>query len=142
MTQVTITFSVDETKIDFEHMDRAVLDALFLPDPVTQAEFDLVDKLIYLTSKAVQSPTKTAQEMNNIKKNKVTASKFLNWYFSSSDDVKSLGERAIKMMLDEGFVNISARQLFDETSYIPSFICEGEEMDKEYDPTEVEFIND
>lgn len=62
MTQVTITFSFDETKIDFEHMDRAVLDALFLPENVTQVEFDLVDKLIYLTSKAVQSPTKTAQQ--------------------------------------------------------------------------------
>ncbi len=75
-------------------------------------------------------------------KNKVTASKFLNWYFSSSDDVKAFGGRAIKMMLDEGFVNISARQLFDGAGYIPSFICEGEEMDAEYDPTEVEFIND
>lgn len=62
MTQVTITFSLDETKIDFKHMDRVVLDALFLPEPVSQAEFDLVDKLIYLTSKAVQSPTKTATE--------------------------------------------------------------------------------
>jgi len=62
MTQVTITFSFDETKIDFKHMDRVVLDALFLPEPVSQAEFDLVDKLIYLTSKAVQSPTKTATE--------------------------------------------------------------------------------
>ena len=61
-TQVTITFSFDETKIDFKHMDRSVLDALFLPDNVTQAEFDLVEKLIYLTSQAVQSPTKTATE--------------------------------------------------------------------------------
>lgn len=61
-TQVTITFSFDETEIDFKHMDRSVLDALFLPDNVTQAEFDLVDKLIYLTSQAVQSPTKTATE--------------------------------------------------------------------------------
>lgn len=62
MTQVTITFSVDETKIDFGHMDRSVLDALFLPENVTQAEFDLVDKLIHLTSKAVQSPIKSAHE--------------------------------------------------------------------------------
>lgn len=62
MTQVTITFSFDETKIDFEHMDRSVLDALFLPENVTQAEFDLVDKLIHLTSKAVQSPIKSATE--------------------------------------------------------------------------------
>lgn len=62
MTQVTITFSIDETQINFEHMDRSVLDALFLPENVTQAEFDLVDKLIYLTSKAVQSPIKSAHE--------------------------------------------------------------------------------
>lgn len=62
MTQVTITFSIDETSIDFEHISEAVLDALFLPENVTQAEFDLVDKLIYLTSQAVQSPTKTATE--------------------------------------------------------------------------------
>lgn len=62
MTQVTITFSFDETKIDLENMGKVVLDALFLPESVSQAEFDLVDKLIYLTSQAVQSPTKTATE--------------------------------------------------------------------------------
>lgn len=62
MTQVTITFSIDETSINFEHMSEAVLDALFLPENVTQAEFDLVDRLIHLTSKAIQSPIKTATE--------------------------------------------------------------------------------
>jgi hypothetical protein len=75
-------------------------------------------------------------------KNKVTASSFLGWYFSESDEVKALGQRALEMMLREGFVNLSARQLFDECGYIPSFICESNEVDEEYEPSEVEFIND
>ena len=49
MTQVTITFSFDETKIDLRHMHMSVLDALYLPENVTQAEYDLINKLIYLT---------------------------------------------------------------------------------------------
>jgi hypothetical protein len=50
------------------------------------------------------------------------------------------------MLQDEGFVNISARQLFEDCGYIPSFICEHGDVDwddaREYSPEEIEFIND
>jgi hypothetical protein len=48
----------------------------------------------------------------------------------------------MEMLEDEGFVNISARQLFDECGYIPQYICENNEGDDEYGPEAVEFIND
>lgn len=76
------------------------------------------------------------------KVNSVTASRFLSWYFSDSDMVESFGQRAINMLETEGFVNISARQLFDECGYIPQHICENNEGDYEYSPESVEFIND
>ena len=76
------------------------------------------------------------------KLNSVTASRFLSWYFSDSDMVESFGQRAVKMLQDEGFVNISARQLFEDCGYIPQFICENDEGDYEYSPESVEFIND
>lgn len=79
-------------------------------------------------------------------KNKVTASNFLSWYFSDSDMVESFGKRAVRMLSDEGFVNISARQLFEDCGYIPSFICEHLDVDwddaREYSPDEIEFIQD
>lgn len=80
--------------------------------------------------------------MNAQFKNQVTASQFLDWYFSDSDIVESFGQRAIEMLETEGFVNISARQLFEECGYIPQFICENADGDNEYSPEEVEFIND
>jgi hypothetical protein len=78
--------------------------------------------------------------------NSVTASRFLAWYFSDSDMVKDFGQRAINMLLAEGFINISARQLFEECGYIPSFICERVDVDwddsREYSPNMIEFIQD
>ena len=76
------------------------------------------------------------------KVNSVTASRFLAWYFSDSDMVESFGQRAIEMLETEGFVNISARQLFEDCGYIPQHICENDEGDYEYSPESVEFIND
>ncbi len=76
------------------------------------------------------------------KLNSVTATRFLAWYFSDSDMVESFGQLAVKMLESEGFVNISARQLFDECGYIPQFICENDEGNNEYGPESVEFIND
>jgi hypothetical protein len=74
-------------------------------------------------------------------KNKVTLTKFINWYFFDSDDVKNLGKRAIENLLTDGFFRISAMDLFEECGYIPQHICEVD-GDGEYHPSEVEFIND
>lgn len=77
-----------------------------------------------------------------MKKNKVKASKFLAWYFSSSDDVKSIGNRAVITLLHSGVVTITAEDLFDECGYIPQSICENNVGEFEYNPSEVQFIND
>lgn len=74
-------------------------------------------------------------------KNKVTLSSFIKWYFSDSDDVKNLGNRAIENLLTDGFSHISAMDLFEQCGYIPQYICETA-GDGEYTPDEVEFIND
>ena len=80
------------------------------------------------------------------KVNSVKASRFLLWYFSDYSEVHSFGVRCMEMLESEGFVNISARQLFDECGYIPQYICEdwdGDwENEQEYSPEEIEFIND
>lgn len=75
-------------------------------------------------------------------KNKVTASSFLKWYFSDSDDLKSLGSRALDSLLYEGVFNVDARTFFDECNYIPQHICEDADGNNEYDPSEVCFIQD
>lgn len=73
-------------------------------------------------------------------KNKVTESAFLNWYFSDSDDAKTLGERAIESLLSEGVFNVDARTFFDECGYIPQYICEDADGDEEYSTDEVQLI--
>ena len=83
--------------------------------------------------------------MLNLKKgfkNEVTASAFLNWYFSETIDAHDIGYRVIESLKSDGVFSISARQLFDECGYIPKYICidntDAEGVD--YDPTEVELI--
>jgi hypothetical protein len=76
------------------------------------------------------------------KLNSVKASRFILWYLSDYSDGYLFGVKCMEMLEDEGFVNISARQLFDECGYIPQHICENCEGDYEYGPESVEFIND
>tara|TARA_R110000868_G_scaffold196965_6_gene443081 strand:+ start:1821 stop:2069 length:249 start_codon:yes stop_codon:yes gene_type:complete len=78
------------------------------------------------------------------KSNSVTASRFLSWYFSDYSEVHSFGVRCMEMLESDGFVNISAEQLFDECGYIPQSICEDYDgvYEVEYEPSDVEFIND
>jgi hypothetical protein len=83
--------------------------------------------------------------MINLKKNyknRVTASSFLEWYLETTDDYVYLGEKVKESLLKEGSFNISARMLFDECGYIPQHICEDDDGDNEYDPSEVCFIQD
>lgn len=75
-------------------------------------------------------------------KNSVTASSFLEWYFSDEEMLESFASMGIDALGKEGSFNISARILFDECGYIPQFICEDSKGDNEYDPSEVEFIQD
>jgi hypothetical protein len=75
------------------------------------------------------------------KVNSVTASSFLDWYFTDEDDTITIGNRAIDELKDTGTFTISVEQLFDECGYIPQEKCENNDGDNEYDPSEVKLIN-
>ena len=76
-------------------------------------------------------------------KNQVTKSRFLSWYFSDSDDAHAIGYDVISDLRNEGSFTISVEQLFERCEYIPEFICvDDNDGGNEYDPSEVELIND
>ena len=74
-------------------------------------------------------------------KNKVTKSRFISWYFSSIDDINSLGDRAYRCLMYDDEFHITTQDLFDECGYIPAFICVDAVGDIQYHPSEVELIN-
>jgi hypothetical protein len=78
------------------------------------------------------------------KVNSVKASRFLSWHFSDSDEIKSLGVRAFESLTEDGEFTITAQDLFVECGYIPQFICvdTGDDDDVEYDPSQIQLIND
>jgi hypothetical protein len=81
---------------------------------------------------------------------KITRERFLDWYFSDSDEVKSFGYSCMNELINTGKIEKSVQGLIDECGYIPKYICEGEQ-DKEYNgvspldlelcPSQVELIN-
>jgi hypothetical protein len=75
-------------------------------------------------------------------KNQVLASKFLEWYFSSDSDVENIGMQVVSDLRVFGKVRITAKELFDSCGYIPQFICENADGNDEYDPFDLEFIQD
>lgn len=77
-------------------------------------------------------------------KPRVTSKDFLDWLFSDSEDAEQLGGRIIKELQSSGACTITAKQLFNECGYIPSYILENKEEFCEVDefqPSDVEFIN-
>lgn len=79
-----------------------------------------------------------------MKKNKVLASNFIEWYFDN-DIISDLGNTVATSLFETGEFNIDAQEVFDQSGYIPLGICENDDTsceDEEYDPSEVEFIND
>ena len=67
------------------------------------------------------------------KKFKLTKEKFINWYFSDSDDISSFGFNAVNELKEFGKVNITIQGLFDSCGYIPQWICEGQSIHDEED---------
>jgi hypothetical protein len=78
------------------------------------------------------------------KVNSVTASKFLEWYFSDSSMIRDFGNAMIDQLETFGKADISVEQLYDGCGYIPQSICEDYDgvYEVEYEPSDVEFIND
>jgi len=84
-----------------------------------------------------------------MEKYKITREKFLDWYFSDSDEVKSFGYSCMNELINTGKIEKSVQGLIDECGYIPKYICEGQNyefdnlspLDFELSPTDVELID-
>jgi hypothetical protein len=81
---------------------------------------------------------------NNFK-NLVTATAFLEWYFSERSDYERAGELMLDALMNGGSFSITAYELFKSCGYIPQYICEDVKDDCdytiEYTPEEVAFID-
>lgn len=85
----------------------------------------------------------SVQEM----KGSVTASAFIEWYFSDESDYRDLGRDVVFNLKTNGYFNITVKELFDSCGYIPEHICESfnkvyEEDFIEYEPNDLIFIDD
>lgn len=82
------------------------------------------------------------------KVNSVKASRFLDWYFSDSDnEIREFGNTMLEQLKASGTAKISIEQLFEDSWYIPQSICEDwdgnwDNEQQEYSPSDIEFIND
>lgn len=85
-------------------------------------------------------------------KNQVKASAFIQWYMDE-DTTETITKRMVEDLITRGISSVNVRQLFDECGYIPMGICDHKVTDQqfvltgfydeiEYDPSEVEFIDD
>ena len=75
----------------------------------------------------------------------VKASEFLDWMFEDKRDDEVFGKTASDMLKSQGRVNITIKDVFNSTGYIPTRIMHDYPfpMDGlEYDPSEVELIDD
>ena len=83
-----------------------------------------------------------------VKVNKVKASKFLLWYFDDRDEIAYYGAKLVMALKERGEFKVKAMDVFKDCGFIPKSICEvydeHNEDDEfiEYDPSEVEFVND
>ncbi len=78
-------------------------------------------------------------------KNRVTATAFLEWYFSDRSDFERAGELLYESLMNGGSFSITAYELFKSCGYIPQYICEDVKDDCdytiEYSTDEVAFID-
>ena len=93
-----------------------------------------------------EDPFSTADNQIHVQKlkaNKVKASKFLEWYFSESDDYIAFGMKSAMALFENGKISVSVVDLFNDCGYIPSDICEQkDEQYKEYIPSDLLFEDD
>lgn len=59
--------------------------------------------------------------------NKVKASEFLDWYIRDAEDYSMLGCKVFDMLRDSGKATLSVVDLFKQSPFIPSDICEYKE---------------
>ena len=75
-------------------------------------------------------------------KHQVKKDRFLDWYFSSDEDIMFIGSEVKDSLELNGSYGITVDALFNGAGYIPSWICVGEENNtEEYNPNECELID-
>ena len=75
--------------------------------------------------------------------NKVKASSFLDWYVRDSNDYSLLGCRAYDLLRSGGKMTLTVVELFNESPFIPAYICEIEDKNMiSYQNKDVLFIDD
>jgi|694.fasta_scaffold93714_6 hypothetical protein len=82
-------------------------------------------------------------------KGSITASDFIEWYFSDEDDVLNIGREVISALRTTGYSTITVKSLFDSCGYIRSDKCtifnadfENISDDYELQPSDLIFIDD
>lgn len=82
-------------------------------------------------------------------KGSITASSFIEWYFSDEDDYRDLGRDVVFNLKTNGYFNITVKELFDSCGYIKAQICtvfdiEDPNIDEDYEfqPEDLIFIDD
>jgi len=85
--------------------------------------------------------------MEEPKKGKILASKFVDWYYSDSIDTRIAGEHVIHNIKTQGYSNITLREIYDACGpAIPGYICHDlidpeDEDESELAPEELDFID-
>jgi len=75
--------------------------------------------------------------------NKVRASEFLDWYIRDAEDYSMLGCKVFDLLRDSGKASLSVVDLFKQSPFIPSDICEIEDKEAiSYRTEDVLFIDD
>lgn len=81
-----------------------------------------------------------------MKKNKVLASRFIEWYYNDHDDIKQLGYAMLHSLKQVGQCSLSVQEVFDSCDCIPKYICEDNDgvnqYTTDYNTDEIELIND
>lgn len=79
-----------------------------------------------------------------IRKNKIKASKFLDWYTSDSAEVMmDMYDNIVSMLFKTGQSSLSVVDLFNACGFIPSYICEEKDDNRDdYYPSDLIFEDD
>ena len=76
---------------------------------------------------------------------KLKKNKFLDWYFSETDDYTELGRYIVATLLEKDTITISIQSILNLSDYIPAFILEKhkdlEDGDEIYDTDDIELID-
>lgn len=74
---------------------------------------------------------------------KLKESSFLDWYFSEPNDLYEFARGMISELQVSGTITITTQNILDRCGYIPAYICDIIDEDKEgeeYDPSEIKLM--